>query len=126
MNNDTPLRFVVPVDGTPESSQAIPFAQALAAPPAEIVLVEVLPEAQPERTLLGAVAVDAGAAQRRLIGAARNELEAEADRIRVDTPWIGVDIATAVGDPVDGIVRVARAPGRLRRDRALPPDPTRA
>ena len=108
MNNDTPLRFVVPVDGTPQSSQAIPFAQALAAPPAEIVLVEVLPEARPERTLLGAVAVDAGTVQRHQATAARSELAAEADRIRADSPWITVDVATAVGEPVEGIVRIAR------------------
>ena len=108
MNTDTPLRFVVPVDGTPQASQAIPFAQALAAPPAEITLVEVLPEAQPERTLLGAVAVDAGTVQRHQTSTARAELEAEADRIRVDSPWITVAIETVVGEPVEGIVRVAR------------------
>jgi nucleotide-binding universal stress UspA family protein len=107
MTDRVPLRLVVPTDGTPLSVQAIPFAQALAAPPAEIILVEVLHQAQPERTLLGQVARGADVVQRREAHHAAETLWANAGRIQIDTPWITVDVVTAVGNPVDQILRVA-------------------
>ena len=107
MVDGKPLRLVVPFDGSQLASQAIPFAQALAAPPAEIVLVDVLHSAEPERSLLGSVTADAETVMHRHERAALSALEAEADRIRVDTPWISVVATTAVGTPVEGIRRVA-------------------
>lgn len=108
MIDDAVLRFLVPLDGTPAAAQALPYAQALAVSPAEIVLLQVVLEPQPERGLFGKIVVTADAILQRTTSDARAALEADADRLRDDTPSVGVEVAVAVGRPDQQILETAR------------------
>lgn len=109
MADDAAFRILVPLDGTPMSQQALPYAQALATSATEVVLLEVLRDPEPERGLLGRVTVSAEAVGQRASGAASAALETVAERVRVDSPSAKVDVAVAVGNSADQILRVARA-----------------
>jgi nucleotide-binding universal stress UspA family protein len=82
----TVIRILVPVDGSPEASAALPYAAALATPGTEIVLLTVVPSA---------TAADA----------ARAGLETAAQRLRVAGQTVRTEVAT--GNPARRIVDIA-------------------
>jgi len=82
----TVIRILVPVDGSPEASAALPYAAALATPGTEIVLLTVVPSA-----------TDADAA--------RAGLETAAQRLRVAGQTVRTEVAT--GNPARRIVEIA-------------------
>src|SRR5215213_631072 len=82
----TVIRILVPVDGSPEASAALPYAAALATPGTEIVLLTVVPSA-----------TDADAA--------RAGLETAAQRLRVAGQTVRTEVAT--GNPARRIVDTA-------------------
>jgi nucleotide-binding universal stress UspA family protein len=84
--------LLVPLDGTAEARSALPYALALAAPAAEIILVTAVPEM-----------AETQAAQ------ARAQLDEVADELR----QLGHDVQTRVvsGDAAAGILQSARAAG---------------
>ena len=82
----TVIRILVPVDGSPEASAALPYAAALATPGTEIVLLTVVPSA-----------TDADAA--------RAGLETAAQRLRVVGQTVRTEVAT--GNPARRIVDIA-------------------
>src|SRR5688572_28653708 len=97
MTDDAPFRILVPLDDTPQSQQALPYAQALAASPTHIVLLEVLPDPEPERGLLGNVTKSAEAVGQRRARVATAALETVAARVRLETPAADVAVTVAVG-----------------------------
>jgi nucleotide-binding universal stress UspA family protein len=82
----TAIRILVPVDGSPEASAALPYAAALATPEMEIVLLTVVPSAT------GADAARAG-------------LETAAQRMRVAGQSVRTEVA--IGNPARRIVDTA-------------------
>ena len=82
----TAIRILVPVDGSPEASAALPYVAALATPEMEIVLLTVVPSA-----------TDADAA--------RAGLETTAQRMRVAGQSVRTEVAT--GNPARRIVDTA-------------------
>jgi nucleotide-binding universal stress UspA family protein len=82
----TAIRILVPVDGSPEASAALPYAAALATPGTEIVLLTVVPSA-----------TDADAA--------RAGLATAAQRLRVAGQTVRTEVAT--GNPARRIVDIA-------------------
>ncbi|MBA2277377.1 MAG: universal stress protein [Chloroflexia bacterium] len=109
MTDNAALRILVPLDGTPLSQQALPYAQALAVTPADVILLEVLPEPEPQRGLLGNVTMSAAAVGDHASVSARAALETVADRIREEKPSANVEVALVTGHSADQILRVARA-----------------
>ena len=94
--SDTPtaaaLRILVPLDGSPEASAALPYAAALATPGTEIILLTVVPSA-----------ADADAA--------RAGLETSAQRLRVAGQTVRTEVA--VGNPAQRIVDAAADLGEV-------------
>src|SRR5215211_1387751 len=82
----TVIRILLPVDGSPEASAALPYAAALATPGTEIVLLTVVPSA-----------TDADAA--------RAGLATAAQRLRVAGQTVRTEVAT--GNPARRIVDIA-------------------
>jgi len=70
MADTVPLRILVPLDGTPRSQQALPYAQSLAMSPTTIILLEVLPDPEPERGLRGNITLPAEVVGQRQAAAA--------------------------------------------------------
>jgi nucleotide-binding universal stress UspA family protein len=81
----TAIRILVPVDGTPEASAALPYAAALATPGTEIILLTVVPAADADT--------------------ARAGLETTAQRLRVTGQTVRTEVVT--GDPARRIVDMA-------------------
>ncbi len=108
MSDDAPLRILVPLDGTPQSEHALPYAQALATTETTIVLLEVLPEPEPERGLLGNVTKSAAVVGQRRAQDATAALETIASRVRMESPGAEVSVAVTAGS-ADQILRVAHA-----------------
>lgn len=106
MSDDAPLRILVPLDGTPQSQHALPYAQALATSGTAIVLLEVLPEPEPERGLLGNVTKSADVVGQRRAQVATAALESIASRMRLQSPGAEISVAVAVGS-ADEILRTA-------------------
>jgi nucleotide-binding universal stress UspA family protein len=109
MTDDAPFRILVPLDGTPQSQQALPYAQALATSSTSVVLLEVLPDPEPERGLLGNVTKSAEAVGQRRARVATTALETIAERVRQDTPAVAVEVAVVAGGSADQILQVARS-----------------
>src|SRR5829696_7532594 len=81
----TAIRILVPVDGSPEASAALPYAAALATPGTEIVLLTVVPSRDADT--------------------ARAGLETAAQRLRVAGLSVRTEVAT--GEPARRIVDTA-------------------
>lgn len=94
-------RIVVPLDGSPIAEQALPYARAIAAPDAELVLVQVVPAAGPS----GAGPEGDGNQAGR-----RGWLTATAARLR-EASGLRVDTLLDHGDPATAILRAAREGG---------------
>lgn len=86
-------RILVPLDGSASAEQALPYARALAAPGAELVLVRAVPSggpaAHPDREV------------------ARRQLDAAAAALRQDAPGVRVEAVVASGPPESEILRLA-------------------
>jgi nucleotide-binding universal stress UspA family protein len=98
-------RILVPLDGSFFAEQALPYAQASGGPDSELILLEVFPEAEPVRGLLGNVLITAEEIREAYDEGADKGLR-EAQRA-----WLGdrphVRIETAVGDAAEEILRIA-------------------
>jgi nucleotide-binding universal stress UspA family protein len=105
---ESPIRIVLPLDGSSLAEQAIGFAQTLADGSGEIALLRVLLPARPVRGLLGDVIVSAEGVLSRMRADAKAELGAIACRLRQDSPEITTTVNVCVGDPAEEIIRLAR------------------
>lgn len=100
-------RMLIPLDGSMLAEQAVPYALALASPGSELVLLHVLPGAEPVTGARGEVVAAADEVTHGVETTVREELAALARRLvtRQDVP---VGVETAVGDPAARILDVAR------------------
>jgi nucleotide-binding universal stress UspA family protein len=109
MRNDSasPIKLVVPLDGSALAEQAVTYAQVLATGTTEVVLLSVLLPAEPIRGLFGNIKVSAEGVLRRLKEDVTAELEAVAARLRQDSPNVTATVSVTVGDPAEEIMREA-------------------
>src|SRR5262249_52715941 len=99
-------RLLVPLDGSEFAEQAIPYAAAIAGSSGRLILLRVLPGAEPARDLLGTMAVAENETRDPAAHEARTALEATAAKwsvILTSTP--GLEVAS--GDPASQISRTA-------------------
>jgi nucleotide-binding universal stress UspA family protein len=98
-------RILVPLDGSFLAEQALMYARAIGGPEIELILVEVIPPAEPIRGLFGNVLINAEEVR----AAYREGVTRELKRAR--HAWLGdrpnVRFETPVGDPAEEILRVA-------------------
>jgi nucleotide-binding universal stress UspA family protein len=98
-------RVLVPLDGSFFAEQALPFAQAIAGPETELILLEVAPPAEPVRRFFGAVLITTEEIRQSY----KEDIETALETAR--RAWLGerrrVRIETAVGDAAEEILRVA-------------------
>jgi nucleotide-binding universal stress UspA family protein len=101
--------ILVPLDGSSLAEQALPYAQALLAPGAELTLLEVVEESEPIHGMSGRLLAPVEDVQRMLERQAHNDLEkAEATLRGEQTP---VRLVVARGNPAVEILRVAAEQG---------------
>jgi nucleotide-binding universal stress UspA family protein len=99
--------IVVPLDGSDQSEQAIPYAIALAGQGGKITLLQVVPEAEPLRKPFGAITMTAEEVVSMLIGLANEDLD------RAEANWaslaggIAVSKRAIIGDAADAILATA-------------------
>ncbi len=102
-------RILVPWDGSALAAQAIPKARALAAPGGEMILLWVAPEVEAvDGLMLGMAGVAADDILRADEEAARQSLEAEAERLRGAGGDLKVETVVEIGDPAERILRLAK------------------
>jgi nucleotide-binding universal stress UspA family protein len=104
----TPVAFnrvLVPLDGSELAEQAIPFAHAVTQDAGTMIYVQVVPEAEPLRSLTGGPVATADEVAAIFAESATGDLTKAADR------WDGIapnyEIAVGVGDPADTILSLA-------------------
>ena len=103
-------RVLVPLDGSPLAAQAIPYARAVAAPGAELLLLLVLPDRDPSRGgLTGQVVFGEEDVLRAGEEEARRLVEETATRLRTGSGAPRVEVVVSVGDPAAEVLRVAAA-----------------
>jgi nucleotide-binding universal stress UspA family protein len=104
-----PRRILVPLDGSFFSEQVLSHAQAVGGRDAELVLLTVVPPAEPVRGLLGKTLVSAEDVRRAYTEGTRKDLE------RAERAWLGdrpnVVLEVVVGDPAAEILRAAEVRG---------------
>jgi nucleotide-binding universal stress UspA family protein len=111
-SRDPGRRVLVPLDGSPLAAQAIPYARAIAAPNAELLLLLVLPDRDPFRGgPTGQVVFGEEDVLRAGEEEARRLLEETAARLRAGADAPRVEIALTVGDPATEILRMATERG---------------
>ena len=99
-------RILVPLDGSPRSEEALPYALAVAGPRAALTVLHVVPDAEPLRKPLGQITKTADEVMAELTAEARAELDAAVGRL--DTAAAGsVDTVVRFGDVADTILAVA-------------------
>ena len=105
MQTDPPIRVLVPIDGTPLSEQALPYAGALTAPGDEVLLLHVAPSPGPSQSSRG-----------RDLPMTDQDLEKSKERTRERTANVAatwqsilpkVTKHAAFGEPAKGIVQAA-------------------
>ena len=101
--------ILVPLDGSPLAEQALPYAQALLTPGAELTLLDVVEEPEAIHGMSGRLLVSVEDAQRMLEHQAREYLQKPEATLRgAQTP---VRLEVARGDPAVEILRVAAEQG---------------
>ena len=103
-------RLLVPLDGSPLATQALPYAQALAAPDAEVFLLYVAPDSMPVADeLMGSLMISVSQADLPPTDeeAARQLLEPVAARLRAMNGTLRVEVVIDDGDPAENILRFA-------------------
>jgi nucleotide-binding universal stress UspA family protein len=100
-------RILVPLDGSPLSEQALPYAETVARSGKEVVLLRVMPAAEAIYDLHGHVVVAEDEGRRRLHQHAFRGLHHAADRVRASVPGADVKVVVADGDPSEEILRAA-------------------
>lgn len=94
-----PLRILVALDGTPESSAAIPFALALAGSPAQLVLLQVVPTLEVPLPLSDAVVQYRSSLREHHRHTIEERLQAMAATLRLAHPDVEVEPVVTEGDP---------------------------
>lgn len=98
--------ILVPLDGSKFAEEALPYAAAIGRDHAELVLLEVVPEPQPARGLLGEELLSAEQVRRAYEGGARTRLESARERWLAERSDVRLEIAT--GDPAEQILQVTQ------------------
>ena len=101
----TPPGILVPLDGSPLAEQALPYAQALLAPGAELTLLEVVEKPEPVHGMSGRLLVPVEDVQRMLERQAHDDLEKAEATLRGAQPRARLEVAR--GNPAEEILRVA-------------------
>ncbi len=106
-------RLLVPLDGSDRSERSLPYALAIAAPDAAVVLFRVVPEAEPIRGLMGNVEQTAEEVTERYRRIARQDLATAAAQLRHEPSASGLTVTEEVGTglPVPSILAAAQAQG---------------
>lgn len=100
-------RILIPLDGSPIAEQALAYAQRIARPGTEVILLRVMPKPEAIHALHGHNDVMADEGRRRFYQFARKELHRAADRLRASVPGASVQTVVTVGDPAKEILRAA-------------------
>ena len=108
-SESTPPGILVPLDGSPLAEQALPYAQALLAPGAELTLLEVVEEPEPIHGMAGRLLVPVEDVQRMFKQRAQDDLKRAEERLRGKRPPVRVEVVG--GDPTKQILRVAAEQG---------------
>jgi nucleotide-binding universal stress UspA family protein len=102
-------RVLVPLDGSSFAEQALAYALAIAGPETELVLLEVIPPAEPVRGLFGNVVITAEEIKEAYDEGIERSLS-ETHQVRLgDRP--NVRLETTTGDAAEEILRVAAREG---------------
>jgi nucleotide-binding universal stress UspA family protein len=101
--------ILVPLDGSPLAEQALPYAQALLAPGAELTLLDVVEEPEPVHGMSGRLLVPVEDAQRMLEHQAHEYLQKVEATLRGAQTRVRLEVAR--GDPAVEILRVAAEQG---------------
>ena len=100
-------RVLIPLDGSELAEQAIPFAHAVTQDEGTMIYVQVVPEAEPLKSLTGGPVATAEEV------AAIFEESAKADLILAADRWDGIaptyEIAVGIGDPAESILELGDA-----------------
>jgi nucleotide-binding universal stress UspA family protein len=97
--------MLVPLDGSPLAEQVLPYAQALAAPGAELILLTVVEAPEPIHGMRGQLLVPLEDVQRMLEQQARDDLQRAEATLRNGRPPVRLE--TTAGDPAEQILRLA-------------------
>jgi nucleotide-binding universal stress UspA family protein len=97
--------ILVPLDGSPLAEQVLPYAQALLAPGAALILLKVMEEPEPIYGLWGKPLVPVEDVQRMLERLARGDLTRAEATLSGKRPLVRLEVAD--GDPAEQIVRLA-------------------
>jgi nucleotide-binding universal stress UspA family protein len=100
-----PPGILVPLDGSPLAEQALPYAQALLAPGAELTLLEVVEGPEPIHGMSGRLLVPVEDVQRMLERQAHDDLEKAEAMLRGEQTRARLEVAR--GNPAVEILRVA-------------------
>ena len=107
MNAET--RILIPLDGSGEALAALPYAQALATPGTEVILLTVVPVADEVIAGTGQMLVPADEMSAIEEEQAREAIEPAAERLRLAGHTVTVECT--VGDPADRILDIAAEHG---------------
>ena len=107
MNAET--RILIPLDGSGEALAALPYAQALATPGTEVILLTVVPVADEVIAGTGQMLVPADEMSAIEEEQAREAIEPIAERLRLAGHTVTVECT--VGDPADRILDIAAERG---------------
>jgi nucleotide-binding universal stress UspA family protein len=103
--SDPQAKVLVTFDGSPIAEQAIPYGRAIAGSDGQVIILEVLPEAEPMRGLLGDTIASAEEVSEIFDTETSSELTALRDSWK---PVVGdLHTQTIVGDPKEQIVKFA-------------------
>ena len=105
----TPPGILVPLDGSALAEQVLPYAQALLAPGAELILLEVAGAPEPVHSMRGQLLVPIEDVQRMIERQAQDDLERAEATLYGERPRVRLEIVG--GDPSLVIPRVAAERG---------------
>ena len=110
MTHPSPFNhLLVPLDLSPRSEEALPYALALAGgvPGVTVTALHVIPDAHPLRKPLGQITKTADEVMTELTADAQSELQAAVERSGTATAGVRVDTVVRVGNVADTILDVA-------------------